>query len=164
MIKKNYRYYLFIIGLLFNAIPLVAQEAKISPSEKQEAIFLNLAESLYKDGEYNRALSVYLDFVDLYPDSSFLVRALETMADLYEKLQKYPEALNIYETLYQRTGTSSSRGLFYYYNQARILNIMGDVDKAAKIYDEIVKISPDSPYAKKSQINNKLNSIFNQDS
>lgn len=137
------------------------QSGKLSLSEKQEKIFLALAESLYKDGEYVRALAIYMDFIDLYPDSMFVVRALETMADLYEKQQKFSEALATYESLFQRTGLSSSKGIYYYYNQARILNVMGDVEKASRIYADIIKVSPDSPYAKKSEINNKLNTIFN---
>ncbi|MDH4263154.1 MAG: tetratricopeptide repeat protein [Spirochaetia bacterium] len=133
---------------------------KINLSEKQEKIYLNLAESLYNDGEYVRALSIYLDFLDLYPDSTYTVRAMETLADLYEKQQRFSEALSVYESLYQRTGPSSNKGIYYYYNQARILNAMGYVEKASQIYQDIIKINPDSPYAKKSQINNKLNDIF----
>jgi len=138
-----------------------AQENNASLAEKQEKIYLALAESLYTDGEYSRALAIYLDFLDLYPDSTYIVRAMESMADLYEKQQKFAEALSVYEGLYQRTGPSSNRGIFYYYNQARILNTMGYVEKASAIYTDIIKISPDSPYAKKSQINNRLNSLLN---
>lgn len=155
---------LFYILIIFMAIipaSLKAQNNKMSLSEKQEKVFLQLAESLYQEGQYNRAISIYLDFIDLYPDSSFMVRALETMADIYEKQQRYPEALATYETLYQRTGISSSKGVYYYYNEARILNIMGELEKASKVYADIIRISPDSPYAKKAQINNKLNSLIN---
>jgi TolA-binding protein len=170
--------YVTLISLIFSVLilntPAVAQDNspensvvnnaannnKASLSEKQEKIYLNLAESLYNDGEYVRALSIYLDFLDLYPDSTYTVRAMETLADLYEKQQRYSEALSVYENLYQRTGPSSNKGIYYYYNQARVLNTMGYVEKASQIYSDIIKISPDSPYAKKAQINNKLNSLF----
>ena len=160
---------IFTLIFLFPITPSRAQDnnppstrpAKVSLSEKQEKIFLNLAESLYNEGEYVRALSLYMDFIDLYPDSVYVVRAMESMADLYEKQQKYSEALAVYEGLFQRTGLSSNKGIFYYYNQARILNVMGYVEKASEIYADIIKISPDSPYAKKSEINNKLNTLFN---
>jgi hypothetical protein len=62
--------------------------------------------------------------------------------------------------LYQRTGASSSKGMSYYYNQARLLNKMGDIEHSGKIYADIIKISPDSPYARKAIINNKLNALF----
>jgi len=170
----KHRYHLFIsfiflAGLSTSGSRLSAQttntpgnpgEANSSLSEKQEKIYLNLAESLYKDGEYVRALSLYLDFLDLYPDSTYSVRALETLAELYEKQQRFSEALSVYENLYQRTGPSSNRGIYYYYNQARILNAMGLVEKASRIYDDIIKISPESAYAKKSEMNNKLNTLF----
>jgi len=158
----------FLVSIL-NAPVMHAQVSKESAAadkssltEKQEKIFLSLAESLYKDGEYVRALSIYLDFMELYPDSSYGVRAMETMAELYEKQQMYSEALSMYEDLYQKTGLSSSKGMRYYYNQARLLNTMGYVQEASAIYANIVKMNPDSPYAKKSQINKKLNTLFTE--
>ena len=167
-INKNFLILNFLLLLLIPWVSNYAQnnrqptpENNASLSEKQEKIYLALAESLYNDGEYTRALAIYLDFLDLYPDSTYIIRAMENMADLYEKQQKYSEALSVYEGLYQRTGPSSNRGIFYYYNQARILNTMGYVEKASAIYTDIIKISPDSSYAKKSQINNRLNSLLN---
>jgi len=153
---------LMFSGFLFIALnsAVSAQEETLSPSEEQEKIFLQLAESLYMEGRYQQAIRTYRDFVDMYPDSRFIVRALEAMAVIYEKNQNFEEALKVYQFLYQRTGTQSNKGLGYYYNQARILNIMGEHQAAEEVYANIIAISPDSPYAKKAQIQNKLNILF----
>jgi len=130
---------------------------------KQERIYLELGESLYAEKQYSSALSVLRDFIEVYPDSAYLVKALEKMALIYEKSQRYEKALASYKKLYQETGVTSG-GLKYYFSQARLLSNMGEIDEAEKIYHDIIRISPDSPYAGKARINLQLSGVFQEQS
>ena len=150
----------FMIALVF--APLF-QTAAQSPNRllDPEKRYLLLPESLFNEGKYEYALPLYLDFMEIYPDSRYRARTLETIALIYEREQRYPEALETYRLLYQDAGVSN-KGLGYLYNQARILSLMGERERAEKIYFEIIRISPDSPYAHKARINSRLGRIFDE--
>jgi len=151
---------LFILAILVSFSFQIHANNLSAEKLRQEKIYLQLGESLYAEKQYSSALSVLRDFIEVYPDSAYLVKALEKMALIYEKSQKYKEALAAYKKLYQETGVTSG-GLKYYLNQARLLSNMGEINEAEKIYHDIIKISPDSPYAGKARINLQLSDVFN---
>jgi tetratricopeptide (TPR) repeat protein len=133
------------------------------PSEKydKEKVHLILADSLYREGRYQLSLSQYSDFLDIYPNSKYSSHVLETMAEMYEKEQVYAKALHIYRQLYQSSGVTT-KGLSFYYNQARLLYMMGETRAAENIYKDIISIRPDSAYARKAEISAKLSHLFDE--
>jgi len=135
------------------------QKNILNEGEKQEKILLSLAQTLYAEKEYMQVIPILNDFADLYPESHFLIRAMEILAVTYEKVQMFDKALATYEKLYQISGLTGN-GLDYYYNQARILYIMGDEKKSNKIYNDIINLSPDSHIARKAKINQDLSTLF----
>lgn len=149
---------IFLLTFFDRSLSAQTTEANSSDSQKR---YLLLAESLYREGEFQYALSLYLDFMELYPDSKYRTQALETLASIYEKEQRHQEALQTYRILYQDAGISN-KGLGYLYHQARILSLMGERARAEKIYREIIRISPEGPYARKAKINSKLGRLFEE--
>jgi len=147
---------LLVISLFVNVYP---QKNLLNEGEKQQKILLSLAQTLYAEKEYMQVIPILNDFADLYPESHFLIRAMEILAVTYEKVQMFDKALVTYEKLYQISGLTGN-GLDYYYNQARILYIMGDEKKSNKIYNDIINLSPDSHIARKAKINQDLSTLF----
>ena len=140
-------------------VSVYPQKNLLNEGEKQQKILLSLAQTLYAEKEYMQVIPILNDFADLYPESHFLIRAMEILAVTYEKVQMFDKALVTYEKLYQISGLTGN-GLDYYYNQARILYIMGDEKKSNKIYNDIINLSPDSHIARKAKINQDLSTLF----
>lgn len=146
--------------LLWNS-GAVAQEEAAKGGYDEELTFLLLPDSLKREGRSEMAISLYRDFIDLYPNSKYVPRVLKTMAEIFEAEQRYAEALEIYERLFRQSGITS-KGLEFYYNQARILNLMGEIDRADRIFRDIIATAPESPYAKKSEIRLRLARLFEE--
>ncbi|MES0489968.1 MAG: tetratricopeptide repeat protein [Leptospirales bacterium] len=149
-----------ILILFFGPISVINGASEDTAlSLKQQKMTLALGLSLYEEKRYIQALRVLDDFIDIYPESPYLTGALEAMALIYEKTQRYIEALEIYRRLYQEAGMTT-QGVKYYYSQGRLLYEMGEIQDAGKIFEEIVRLNPDSPYAKKAKIQLQLNEVF----
>ena len=157
--RKNFIVFFLLYGSVFAILPEDGQERE---RQRQEKITLHLAESLYREKKLQHSLIIFRDFIDMYPESKFMVRALETIALVYEELQLYEDALTTYKKLYQLSGISS-KGLEYYYHQGRLLYFMGEYDKATVVFENLIRINPDSHYARKARINLELAEILNQE-
>ncbi len=164
--KLKYFSLIFWLGAGF-LCSLAAQNAPGAPAQPvanaydEELTFLLLPDSLRRDGRNTQAISLYRDFIDLYPNSRYLARVQKTMAEIYEEEQYYREALEVYRMLFRQAGITS-KGLEFYYNQGRILNLMGEVEAADRIFRDIIETAPDSPYAKKSEIRLRLARLFEE--
>jgi len=149
-----------LLIMFFTPLSLISGiSANSTLSLNQQKRTLSLGISLYEERRYEQALRVLDDFLDIYPESPYLTGALEAMALIYEKTQRYIEALQIYRRLYQEAGMTT-QGIKYYYSQGRLLYEMGEIQDADKIFAEIVRLNPDSPYAKKAKIQLQLNEVF----
>lgn len=136
----------------------LAQE-KVSLEEKQMRLSLDLAESLFVEGKKREAFYLYQDFIEMYPDSSLSINALERMAQIYSEKQRFSAASKIYHRLYTRLG-QSEKGLKFRLRQATLLEQMGQATTAAMIYEEIIKERPTSVLAEEAAIRLSLTKVF----
>ena len=137
---------------------LIAQEI-VSLEEKQMRLSLDLAESLFYEGKKKEAFFLYQDFIEMYPDSSLSINALERMAQIYSEKQRFSAASKIYHRLYTRLG-QSEKGLKFRLRQATLLEQMGQASAAAIIYEEIIEERPTSALAEEATIRLNLTKVF----
>ena len=130
---------------------------------KEEELSLRLGNSLYQESRVDESLLVFQDFIVLYPESDRRSKVLEKIAIIYEEKQQFVSAQAMYHQLFQELGFSS-KGLKYYLEVARLLEIMGDIEGAQQIYVVVRKALPDSDLALKARRRLKLNQFFEENS
>ena len=143
-------YLLLTIYLTNSIFPQEERMEKNGSNISQENILLDLGNSLYKEKRFKDALNIFLDFTDLYPNSTRKSIALEKTGMIYEEEQEYYLAAITYHRLYEKLG-DTNKGLDHYFREARLWNIMGETEKAAAIYRSIIKVDPASDIAYKAQ-------------
>lgn len=141
-----------------NATPPANQQHPVSmvdemtPLENEQAdLSINLAHSLAREKKFREALQAYQEFVKVFPMSSRMREARESMARIYERRQRYDLAIRQYEALYRELGIGAL-GLLYHLEAARLYEVSGDEAAAVAIYKELNQIDPGSEAANKARV------------
>lgn len=105
-------------------------------SDGRDNISFQAAESQYENGNYQRAVSSYTDYILQYPQGRNILAAYMHRGDSYTQLKRYTEALADYETVANR-GNSS----FYVkaLKNASLIayNVSEDFSKAYDLYTKL---------------------------
>ena len=168
-ILKKYGFIQFILLLsvyfLLNQNTVFSQNEKQPESvlEKQQQIYLSVADNMLKDDLIKRAYSYYQDFLELYPESGHTSYVLEKIAIIQEKLYKYEMAASSYKRLQAEIQDEKKR-IKYMQKEADIYASMGSYKEALIIYRQIISSDADdetsnSVSEKIKVLNNKINSI-----
>ena len=128
---------------------------------KEEELSLRLGNSLYNENRVDQSLLIFQDFIDLYPQSDRRSQVLAKIAIIYQEKQQFVAAKRIYHQLFQELGFSS-KGLKYYLEEAKLLEIMGNIDEAQKIYAVMRQALPNSALASKAKRRSDLNQFFRE--
>ena len=149
-----------IIVFLMAASKLGSQEQAGREKQKSQAeIMLDEAKELRKEDRLRQAKLTYRDIVELYTDRHVQRQALQAIAEIQEHRQRYLEAQQTYERLYEKTG-ETPLGLQYLYQSARLKEKMGFQNQATEIYRQIVSARPGSTAAQKAKNRLKLNDLL----
>ncbi len=141
---------------------IISQESLNKRStSKEEELSLRLGNSLYDENRVDQSLLIFQDFIDLYPRSDRRSQVLAKIAIIYQEKQQFVAAKEIYHQLFQELGFSS-KGLKYYLEEAKLLEIMGDIVGAQKIYTVIRQALPNSALASKAKRRSDLNQFFKE--
>ena len=149
--------FLSFLTLVYGIIP--QENLKNFEKSKEEELTLRLGKSLYDESRVDESLLIFQDFIDLYPDSDRRSQVLEQIAVIYEEKQQFILAKKVYHQLFQELGFSS-KGLKYYSEEARLLEIMGDIEGAQRIYATIERVSPGSDLLLRTKRRAQLNHLF----
>ncbi len=127
-------------GLLVNAMGAYKKALELNP--KIRTARYNLASIQARRGEYERAISGYRTFIQHFPEINSAHLAL---GDAYLHSRRYADAVSTYQKLHNKTlvDTIIIQGrLAYAYVQ------LGNLDKAATAFQELITAKPDSLQAR----------------
>ena len=134
------------------------KQNKISVGEKQELIFLETAENLFKDNLVKSAYLYYNDFLELYPDSAHEILVLEKIAQIQEKLYEFKTAAFTYKKL-QRKTEDHEKLAEYMKKEATMFEEMGFYKEALEVYHKILNSQVNAELAR--VVSNKVE-LLNQ--
>ena len=113
--------------------------------------FVDLGNVYFQIGEYDQAISCYLDFLGRTDSRNALSSlVLESLGETYEAKGSYEDALEVYQRLAQK-------GAPIYQAQAqlylgRVYEALGDQDKAMSHYETYLNANPATPFSESLRI------------
>lgn len=156
--KKN-MCLLISVSLCMMAFSASAQQAVPPSSTENESADLERvnddvryenAAQLLKLKKKDKALALFGEYLELFPDGAHRKEALRSLGDVYLDRFDYRRAIKYYQQLYEEFG-SEEEGVGGFFQSAICHSRMGNVDKAAEIYKRIIEMYPSSVYASKSK-------------
>jgi TolA-binding protein len=141
-----------VIGI-FMTCPLFAQDvppAETDPKADNDRVYYENGLSLYKMKNYDKALLLFGEYLELYPEGAFRKDALRNMGDIYLSRFDYQKALKYYQYLYQEYN-SEEEGIGGYFQMGICYSRMGNSKKAVDIFKDIIDTYPASRYAQKAR-------------
>jgi TolA-binding protein len=108
------------------------------------------AAQLLKLKKKDKALALFGEYLELFPDGAHRKEALRSVGDVYLDRFDYRRAIKYYQQLYEEFG-SEEEGVGGFFQSAICHSRMGNVDKASEIYKRIIEMYPSSVYASKSK-------------
>jgi tetratricopeptide (TPR) repeat protein len=119
-----------------------------SSEKKSEQELYAQAQAYSEKGDFNDAVRVYRRILKLYPDSPNSYRTLLSMGLLYSQDLKDDKQA---ETIFQKFFEKYPNGEELLYNEAQSFSEKGDFNSSLKIYEEILKLYPESALSCKAQ-------------
>lgn len=165
MDMRNFKYVVLLGTSIFFTLTLAAQQRYTESDVNLEKVFIEAnrerllenydnAEALYKEvlkrdrnndaaayelariydlkTEEDKAIKFIKNAIELAPDNLWYKKFL---ADVYQKIGRYKEAAEVYETLVEKESFQDE----YYFKWAYFLVRANEIDKAVKVYDELEK-------------------------
>ncbi len=112
----------------------------------------------YNVGDYHTAIEYFQKILDRYPFSEQAKLAELKAADSNYYLEKYTEALALYEAFEERHPTNEAipyilfqKGLCYYQNIGTVDRDTSSAKKAIRAFKQLLKSFPKSPYTAEAQ-------------
>lgn len=127
--------------------------------EESAKLSIQLADSLYDEGQNEYALREYLDYTYNYPHGSHIYHAWEKIAQIQKNRQEWVKATKIYENLYFMAGPGE-KGVEYLYQQARLYDLMGFAVKAQHLVSQILVMAPESESAEKARLLIRIQNLW----
>jgi len=108
------------------------------------------AYQLLKLKKKDKALSLFGEYLELFPEGSHRRQVLRHIGDIYLDRFDYKKAIKYYQMLYEEFG-SDDEGVAGYFQTGICYSRMGSTDKAVEIYKNIIELYPASPYMQKAK-------------
>lgn len=108
------------------------------------------AAHLLKLKKKDKALALFGEYLELFPDGAHRKEALRSMADVYLDRFDYRRAIKYYQQLYEEFG-GEEEGIGGYFQSGVCYSRMGSEEKAVEIYKRIMELYPSSVYASKAR-------------
>ena len=105
----------------------------------------------YKLEKYDRALSEFNEYIEIYYDGIHRGEALKKIAEIYIKFFNYQKAIDAYRILYQEF-SSTDEGIDAYFQIGICYKKMGFDSKAEAIFKYIIDEHPGTSAAYNSEI------------
>jgi len=134
-----------------------SEEAEISA----EKLF-QFAESLFKEGEYYRAITEYKRFISYYPENSLIGNAMYQIGNCYFQAEKWDEAIKSFKEFNSKYPDSALAKEALQKTGESYLN-KGDKENAKKIFDLIKEKYPEDDVSNKAKINLGMIYLENED-
>ena len=130
--------FLAVVGLVWSC----------SSEKKSEEQLYTEANQAKEKGNFKEAAEIYQRILKLYPENPQSYRALFLMGMIYAQNLKDDKKAN---TIFQKFLEKYSNGEQLLYNEAQSFLEKGDFASAIKIYEEILKLYPESSNSYKAQ-------------
>lgn len=130
--------FIAVVGLLLSC----------SSEKKSEQQLYDQAQAYSEKGNFNDAIKIYRRILKLYPQSPNSYRALFLIGLVYSQDLKDDKKAN---TIFQEFLEKYPNGEELLYNEAQSFSEKGDFTWAIKIYKQILKVYPKSPYSCRAQ-------------
>ena len=161
------KFFKFFIGLLLvlaMCISSIAQDNNDSVSVsslKKEADDIKFQNSMefYKLGKFERALTEFNEYIEIFFDGVHRSEALRKIAEIYIKFFEYQKAIEAYKTLYQEF-SSTEDGIDAYFQIGICYKKMGFDSKAEEIFKYIIDEHPGTSTAYNAEIQLELLKII----
>ena len=108
------------------------------------------AANLLKLRKKDKALALFGEYLELFPDGAHRKETLRAMGDVYLDRFDYRRAIKYYQQLYEESG-SEEEGVGGFFQTAICYSRMGNTEKATDIYKRIMELYPSSIYASKAK-------------
>ena len=109
------------------------------------------AHMLFSESYYARARELWRRFMALFPSHPLRINAMRYLALIAEKEGRYMDAMNMHIHTYQES-PSQDLGIRSYLQAGRLAARLGKIDRAKRIFKELVKRRKTSHLAKMAQI------------
>ncbi|MCL1865203.1 MAG: tetratricopeptide repeat protein [Spirochaetes bacterium] len=161
---KKLRYFLGLFLVLTMCINSIAQDSSgsvVSGSLKKEADDIKFQNSMefYKLGKFDRALSEFNEYIEIFFDGVHRSEALKKIAEIYIRFFEYQKAIEAYKKLYQEFSTTED-GIDAYFQIGICYKKMGFDLKAEEIFKYIIAEHPGTSAGYNAEIQLELLKII----
>jgi len=125
-------------------------------ANNQAWIHFKYARELAADGKLSRAVSLYEEFLILYPDHELCFPVMIEMGKILTRQNRKSYAIDLYRKAYQKR-KESEEGIKAYLEAGRLLSDLGEIQKAKTVFEEIILNENYTELANIAQ--NELNSL-----
>lgn len=125
--------------------------APVIPSRDNDTLRYENAYQLFKMKRYDKALLLFGEYIEVYPDGVHRKESLKYIGDIYLGRFDYARAIKYYSMLYEEF-SSEEEGIGGYYQTGICYSRMGKEDKAIEIFKEINSLYPASSWADKARL------------
>jgi TolA-binding protein len=138
------------IFMSFSLFAADAPQTESDPKADNDRVYYENGLSLYKMKNNDKALLLFAEYLELYPEGAFRKDALRNIGDIYLSRFDYQKALKYYQYLYQEYN-SEEEGIGGYFQMGICYSRMGNSKKAVDIFKDIIDTYPASRYAQKAR-------------
>lgn len=139
--------FVLIIVFFFSMINHSFGETAEVSSEK----LFQFAESLFKEGEYYRAITEYKRFISYYPENQLIEMAVYKIGNCYFQAEKWDDAIKSFKEFNEKyTGSFLVKDALQKMGESYLKK--GDRENSERIFDEINKKYPKDEAGNKAKI------------
>ena len=157
-----FKFFMGLFLILAMCIASIAQDNNANfGSFKKEADDIKFQNSMefYKLGKFERALTEFNEYIEIFFDGVHRGEALRKIAEIYIKFFEYQKAIEAYRTLYQEFSNTED-GLDAYFQIGICYKKMGFDSKAEEIFKYIIAEHPGTSTAYNAEIQLELLKII----
>lgn len=149
---------IFCSIILISTSVIFAQDKTAAERFTDNVRFEN-AEKLYEIKQFDRALQLYGEYIEIFPDGMHRNEVLNRIAEIYFSRYDYQKAIKYYNILREENNNTDT-GLTAYYKIGLCMLKMGKNDQANQIFKDIVMNNPSSPVAVKAKLQLDINKMI----
>lgn len=123
------------IGNTVEADANFRRSVELAPQDAQMAVLLRVAQSRYKNGEFNAAIPLLAEYIQANPEDG---QGYYWRGICYRKLKMFVEARPDLEKAFELMPKDINAGLQLGY----VLEKLGELDSAADVYQQVLKLDP----------------------
>lgn len=151
----------FLFLLMFSCISLFAQNNGNEIERIADDARFGNAYYLVTIGRKDKAITLLSEYIEVYIDGAHRKKAILTIGDIYYERFEYLRASNFYMMLFEEY-PDSEEGVEAYYRTGLCSIKMGDRDKAASVFQDIVENYQGFAASEKAGLEYTINTLIEE--